>query len=101
MIVCVHRKGIKMKSKSCKWHSNGQLASETHYSNGVRHRADGPAVREWYDNGQQLSIEYWQHGVFHNENGPAFQLWGRDGTQYDEEYWLEGEPLSKDEFLML
>jgi hypothetical protein len=80
---------------------NGNIRSILYISiDLIYHREDGPA-QIWYDETGKFSIHiWWNNGKKHRIDGPA-----NIGYQNDviilEQYWINGEELSKQEFMIL
>ena len=109
------------------YYENGSIESERYFCDGKLHRTDGPAIIQRYESGSIAYERYCINGMCHRQDGPAYIDYYEDGTikgelyhishklhrldgpaiigrDHDgsigyEKYHVEGEELSKEEFL--
>lgn len=74
----------------------GDVVLYQYFSEGIIHRADGPAVIYMGAN-VIIRVAYWVNGIRHRADGAAVIQRSPDGS-YSSEWWLDGNKYTKEEF---
>lgn len=80
------------------YYSTGEVYTESHIVNKIRHRDNAPAVIYYRQDGSIKREYYYQHGKLHRNDGPALTYYYSDGTIEYIKYFKHDKQLDNNAF---